>query len=122
MVEVFDWKIVIQWSPYWQEQKDVSSIIKSLQPGKYPDPKCTANIIYMIFNNKNLIQSWKKMKFSFLTILGFHPFLWNLFPGFQLLATQFQSKSKQIIDSLPILKGIMQIGQVLSYEKHNTNS
>ena len=55
-----DWKIVIQWSPYWQEQEDVSSIIKSLQPGKYPDPKCTANIIYMVIINKNLIQSYKK--------------------------------------------------------------
>ena len=62
MVEVFDWKTVIQWSPYWQEQEDVSSIIKSLQSGKYPDPKCIANIIYVVFINKNLIQSYSKKK------------------------------------------------------------
>ena len=116
MVEVFDWKIVIQWSPYWQEQEDVSSIIKSLQLGKYLDPKCTANIIYMVFINKNLIQSWKKWSFPF------NPSYETCSQVFQLLATQFQSKSKQIIDSLPILKGIMQIGQVLSYKMHNTSS
>ena len=115
MVEVFDWKIVIQWSPYWQEQEDVSSIIKSLQLGKYLDPKCTANIIYMVFINKTLIQSWKKWSFPFI------PSYETCFQVFQILATQFQSKSKQIIDSLPILKGIMQIGQVLSYKMHNTN-